>query len=135
MSIELKIKAKHLALEPQIIKHEEQKLKKQIKNYKISSVDEKDLGRERLILKLNSLANHRKHDVRREARATHLARAYLAGKPYLTVEQKRKDEVAFRYIVQRVVEMVRKYKYTSNNIELLRKDITREVIVEWAKIG
>jgi hypothetical protein len=32
MSIELKIKAKHLALEPGIIRHEEEKLKERIKH-------------------------------------------------------------------------------------------------------
>ena len=34
MSVELKIKSKHLALEPAIIRHEENKLLKQMKWYK-----------------------------------------------------------------------------------------------------
>lgn len=134
MSIKLKIKAKHLALEPKVIRHEENKLKKQIK-YTNNAVGGTDKDKDRLIMELNSLVNHRKWDVRNESRATGLARAFLAGKLYLKCEQKRLDEVLFRsYIVPRVLDMVRKYKYSAKNLDILQKDITREVIMDWAKI-
>ena len=71
MTVELKIKAKHLALEPQIIRLEEKKLKKRMKYHR--SDDSKSSIQ--LEWKLHSLTNHRKFNVRNEARATHLARA------------------------------------------------------------
>ena len=120
MSIELKIKSKHLALEPQVIKHEERKLKGQIKYTKGTDAN--------LIYKLNELVNHRKWNVRNEARATELARAYLAGKPYDYVEKKRKDDGMFQmYIIPRIVAMVTKYGKGD------QRKIDRKVIQEWSK--
>lgn len=117
MSIELKIKAKHLALEPMVIKHEEAKLKTRIKH-----ADDK----ESLIRQLNSLTTHRKWNVRNESRATGLARAFLRGKPYAAAERKRHDNGLFnQYIVPRIVDMANKYGSSR---------ITRETITEWATI-
>ena len=96
MCIELKIKAKHLALEPKIIKHEERKLKGQIKYTKGTDAN--------LIYKLNDLVNHRKWNVRNESRATELARAYLAGKPYSYVEKKRKDTQNLKDLAENMAE-------------------------------
>ena len=121
MCIELKIKSKHLALEPQIIKHEERKLKKQIRSNK------GDL--QSLVRQLDNLVNHRKHIVRYEARATQLARTYLAGKAYTTVEQKRHDNTTFlMFIVPRIVAMVTKYGKGE------QRKITKETIIEWSKL-
>jgi hypothetical protein len=120
MCIELKIKAKHLALEPSIIKREENKLKGQIKYTKGTDSS--------LIWKLNSLTNHRKWNVRNEARATELARAYLAGKPYSYVEKKRNNDGMFQlYIVPRIVAMVAKYGTRE------QRSVDRKVIAEWSK--
>lgn len=121
MCIELKIKAKHLALEPKIIKHEERKLKAQIKYTRGTDAN--------LIYKLNDLVNHRRWNVRNESRATELARAYLAGKPYSYVEQKRKDDGMFQlYIVPRIVSMVTKYGKGE------QRKIDAKVIREWSKL-
>jgi hypothetical protein len=121
MCIELKIKAKHLALEPKVIKHEERKLKGQIKYTKGTDAN--------LIVKLDSLVAHRRWNVRNESRATELARAYLAGKSYTSVEKKRNDDVMFRlYIVPRIVAMVTKYGRGE------QRKITRDTIVEWSKL-
>lgn len=112
MSIELKIKAKHLALEPAIIRKEEQKLLKQIKHTKQHhqvNDDFNDLTYP-LHVKYSSLSAHRKWDVRNEARATHLARAFLHGQSYKDIEIKRHDEWVFKtYIIPRVFAMVAKY--------------------------
>lgn len=138
MSIYLKIKAKHLALEPAIIKHEEKKIKKQIKAYReyhqvtehgwsAISKDHKDLFD--LETTLISLSSHRKYDVRNEARATALARAYLAGKPYSLVERSRREEIFFVYsIIPRVVAMVTKY----GNYD--HRKVTAETIKTWASV-
>ena len=126
MCIELKIKAKHLALEPQIIRMEENKLKKQIKHL----CSEDTTSRGPLQWKLDSLINHRRWNVRIEAQATHLARAYLAGKPYLSVEKRRKEhDIMFStYIVPRILAMVTKYG------DKEQRKATRDIICQWAKI-
>lgn len=123
-SVELKIKAKHLALEPAIIRKEEQKLKKQAKHLR-----ERQENDSKVMDKFFSLQSHRREDVRNEARATHLARAYLAGKLYGDVEAKRNPskEGGFQFIVlKRVVSMVNKYK------EKGRPEITLNMIQKWA---
>lgn len=125
MCIELKIKSKHLALEPAIIKHEEAKLKRRINHHrsddKTSTIT---LG-----WKLDSLVRHRKMDVRNESRATHLARTYLAGKPYAHAELKRNDDNFYQlYIVPRVVAMVTKYGNRD------QKKIDKAAIIEWSKL-
>ena len=107
MSVELKIKAKHLALEPAIIRKEEQKILKYIRSKK-NYQDHNGLA------KLNrlyySLSQHRKTVVRNASRATHLARAFIAGMPYNRVERKRDCEIVFiRSILPEVFRMVAKY--------------------------
>ena len=128
MSIELKIKAKHLALEPSIIKREERKLKKQIDHYKVyhqitedfhsDTVYKKHRELYGLHIKRLELISHRRRDVRNESRATELARAYIAGKPYSLVEKSRKEEMLFRHtIAPRVHKLVTKYGLYSTTLD------------------
>jgi hypothetical protein len=115
MSIELKIKSKHLGVEAQIIRFEERKLLKGIayrrsKHKAAGNNTEYKAWDDENWRHYYSLNRHRKWDVRNENRATFLARAYIAGVPYSKVEQKRKNESLFnRYIVPRIVNMVAKY--------------------------
>ena len=114
MSIELKVKSKHLSVEAQIIRHEEHKLKRQIEWKKQNEQDQSDERQ-----KWFSLNEHRRWDVRNENRATFLARAYIAEKAYKNVEQNRKEEreLMFRHsILPRVLTLVK--KYSNPNIEL-----------------
>ena len=126
----LKIKQKHLALEPHIIKHEERKLKSQIKYTKGTDAN--------LIIKLESLVNHRKGIVRIESRATQLARAYLEGKPYSYVEanSRRKEwghECFFILcVLPRIVAMVQ--KYGPRELRKIDPKDFRKVIIDWAKV-
>jgi len=123
MSIELKIKSKHLGLEAKVIKFEEAKLKQQLRWLRKHQESVHKLER-----KLNSITQHRKWDVRNENRATFLARAYISGVPYKTVENKRKpeNEYTFRiYVLQRVQAMVNRYH---NNT------ITKEALEEWVNV-
>jgi hypothetical protein len=125
MCIELKIKSKHLALEPAIIKREEAKLKRRIKYHR----SDDQTSAITLGWKLDSLVRHRKMDVRNESRATHLARTYLAGKPYARAELKRNDDYFYQmYIVPRVVAMVTKY----GNKE--QRSVDKKAIIEWSKL-
>lgn len=126
MSVELKIKSKHLALEAKVIRFEEQKYKKQIewlRKNKKNEVYAKEL-------ELCSLSNHRKYVVGAENRATFLARAFIAGTPYNKVEKKRRDDKAFEFnahIIPRVVIMVQKYHPDYK----IRRSITKENIIDW----
>jgi hypothetical protein len=108
MSIKLKIKSKHLALEAGVIRFEEQKLKRQIEWLKQHQKNEAETS---IMGTWNSLNSHRRFEVRNEARATYLARAYIKGRKYETVEIERKDNGTFySYIMPRVVSMVIRYK-------------------------
>ena len=85
----LKIKAKHLAAEARIIRKEEVKWR----------------GRDKLYFK-----EHRKTTVRREARATQLAIAFMRGVPYNVVERKCYDTwTRDTYIAKRMASMIMKY--------------------------
>lgn len=116
MSIELKIKSKHLALEAGVIRFEEEKLKKQIRWF-----CDRHMPHNHIEYPLNRITNHRKWEVRNEQRATFLARAYIAGKPYLTVERSIKNPVLLEcYIIPRVVAMAQRYhsrKTTTEDIK------------------
>lgn len=115
MSIELKIKSKHLSEEAKIIRFEERKLLKGIdyrrtKHKASGNNTEYKVWDDKNWRHYYSLNRHRKWDVRNENRATFLARAYIAGVSYSKVEQKREDEALFnRYIFPRICAMVVKY--------------------------
>ena len=116
MSIQLKIKSKHLGEEARVIRFEERKLLKNLRsniayhntsgaNSTYSYYTDKNYSN------YLSISSHRKWEVRNENRATFLARAYLAGKSYSSVEQSCKDvEKLQHYIIPRVVAMVNSYK-------------------------
>jgi hypothetical protein len=95
-----------LALEAGVIRFEEQKLKRQIEWLKTHQQDEA-----KVCAMWESLNSHRRFEVRNEARATYLTRAYIEGRKYETVEIERKDNGTFySYIMPRVVSMVIRYK-------------------------
>jgi hypothetical protein len=115
MSIELKIKSKHLSEEARIIRFEERKL---LKQHQWSLSKYREAGHndiyprwhDKAFISYNSLNRHRRWDVRNENRATFLARAYLAGKSYKSVENKCNDTSVLRaHILPRVCEMINKY--------------------------
>jgi hypothetical protein len=115
MSIELKIKSKHLGEEARIIRFEERKLLKQhqwsLNQYRAAgNNDIYPRWHDNAYMSYRSLNQHRRWDVRNENRATFLARAYLAGKDYKSVEQKCNDLAVLRcWIFPRLCEMVNKY--------------------------
>lgn len=95
MSIELKIKSKSLSAEASIIRIEERRARAARKT---------EL--------LTSLHLHRVTVVRWEARATYLARAYLAGQSYSTVEASTKhckENEFWSRVFPRIVTMVNRY--------------------------
>lgn len=135
MSVELKIKSKHLGLEAGVIRFEEHKIKKQMR---WKSKTQQPIDHE--IYQLNNLKNHRRWDVRNENRATFLARAYIAGIPYKALEAKRKPENESRFknnVLPRVAAMVSKYdkkhyKYTSTKeARDAHRKVVQKVIERW----
>lgn len=117
MSIELKIKSKHLSEEARIIRFEENKLLKNVqyrrrKHHETGTNEEYKLCDDNDYWNYVSLNRHRRDIVRLENRATFLARAYIAGIPYNTVEQKRnsdKEHEFQTYTLPKVFAMVVKY--------------------------
>ena len=113
MSVELKIKSKHLAFEPAIIRKEEYAIVRQMKYFRevhqTNGLD--DPLYMTLRYKYDDLHRHRMWNVKNEARATYLARAYIAGKSYKQVERKTHDNsnLFIGRILPRIVEMVAKY--------------------------
>lgn len=113
MSVELKIKSKHLSEEARIIRFEERKLARQVQydkkqHYSAGSNDPFITSPAHSTM-LN-IKQHRRWDVRNENRATFLARAFLSGKTYASIEAKRNNDYTFwAFIVPRVLEMVNKY--------------------------
>jgi hypothetical protein len=134
MSIELKIKSKHLSEEAKIIRFEEHK---QLKQYQWALKKYIETGSNDMFPRWNntafmtyvSLNHHRKWDVRNENRATFLARAYIAGVPYNTAEQKRNadnEHVFFNDILPRVASMVAKYgKCEAGDYDYAKNGYTR----------
>ena len=130
MSRELKVKSKHLSVEAQIIRHEERKLKRQIVWQKDRQIDCSELQGEWF-----SMNNHRRVDVRNENRATFLARAFIANKPYKSVEKKinRNGKDLFRWhILPRIVSMVSKYDRRFSNVSTNDvKDVVGKAVQQW----
>lgn len=126
MSIELKIKSKHLGLEAKVIKFEEQKLKRQIRWQSTNgSIDSKT---ENLYY---SVHNHRVWDVRNENRATFLARALIAGKKYSDVEKKCIDKTKLIvYIKPRIVSMILRYRDNASKFNSSYTEATKKVEAE-----
>lgn len=62
----------------------------------------------------NAIRQHRIENVRWESRATHLARAFLRGCKYSSIESSRKVEKEFHFqtkVLPRVKALVKKYGY------------------------
>lgn len=139
MSLELKIKSKHLGEEAKIIRFEERKLLKQARR-----LIERDGGRrfyvdtetkkwvytplDKVYRQHWSLMSHRTEDVRNENRATFLARAYLKGQAYSDVErqvgneqeQARRKAKLHITILPRTLKMVQKYGKPKTTMEELK---------------
>lgn len=109
----LKVKAKSLAEEAKIIRKEEIRIKN-MKYFDEATQSERNFTMWKLHV-------HRANDVRNESRATHLARTFLRGKGYSTVENlgRLKDSYTFLYIViPRVLKIINKYGDKTTEHEL-----------------
>lgn len=151
MSVELKVKSKHLSEEARIIKFEE---RKQLKQYQWALNKWHAAGNNDMYPRWDdkafntylSLNNHRKYDVRNENRATFLARAYIAGVPYSKVEQKRKPENESYFqilILPRVWTMIAKYGRKESDDWIWDRQkgryeataVLKQKIQQWAKLS
>jgi hypothetical protein len=149
MSIELKIKSKHLSQEARIIRFEERKLLKNLRSnidwHKTSGHNgEYAVCQDKNFNSYKSLHSHRIINVRDENRATFLARAYIEGTPYLEAENNRKrdKEYHFKYaILPRVTAMVVSYgkleagdkEYCTTKRRRVATDALKNKISTWCK--
>lgn len=134
--IKLKIKIKHLSLEPKIIRHEERKLLKQARwlRYRQGEESASDLSCEYMILR-----DHRKIHLRYEARATQLAYAFLRGKTYLEIENRNDPKkywgdsdwmgTHLYKVKHRMINMIHKYQFGDFNFK--DKDDVHKQVNKW----
>jgi hypothetical protein len=101
--LKIKIKIKSLVSEARIIRAEEAKVLK----WRRRAAERQKAAAilERLDSEYISLRDHRKREVRREARASNLAYGYLRGRPYKVIEQ----DPHTRPNRERVAEIVAKF--------------------------
>jgi len=148
MSVELKIKSKHLSEEAKIIRFEEQKILKRVdkrrkKHYESGNNTEYKVWEDKDWSTYYSLSTHRKRDVRNENRATFLARAYLKGIPYRIVEQKRNSYSLFMILIfPRMVSMIVKYgknltpeqrQWDVKNSRYVATEDFKKTLLDWVK--
>lgn len=98
----LKVKVKTLAEEARIIRREERIKKAQARYARAKGKDDAGIG---IDMVREQLYMHRKFQVRKEARCTHLAYAYLRGIPYTMLERTMKTQPNW----ENVARMVKKY--------------------------
>ena len=132
MSLELKIKSKHLGEEAKIIRFEERKLLKRAKYLIVRDGDRRfyrddETGKwvttelDKVFHQHWKLLSHRTEDVRNENRATFLARAFLKGQKFTDVERSTKDLGKLSVtILPRTLKMVQKYGKPKATMEELK---------------
>lgn len=102
---ELRIKLAHIGMEPNVIRKHERRIKARIARAKARGVNDHSTS----YLELHKINHHRRWVVRNEARATHLACAFIRGTPYSSVELKCEIGKRDRYISSKVLGMVSRY--------------------------
>lgn len=104
-NVVLKIKAKELAEEAKFVRREEHAAYKSFVHSRNSQIFDRA---NRALIGFQNLQNHRKTVIREEARATHLARMFIAGVPYSLVESN--TAPLPEYLLEKVVRMVHLYR-------------------------
>lgn len=132
MSVELKIKAKHLAVEARIIRHQENKAKRWAK-----ALTRRGEDNSRAREQIESMCNHRRGKLRRSARMTHLARAFMNNRPYKQVEQPKFENRLLEWDYILIGALVAKYAPRSeprfHNIRNANKEQLKELVLEWTR--
>ena len=144
MKTYLKVKAKSLAAEARIIRLEEQRTFKRI-TYEIRQKDAVtgELGpaevRTKYVRKNHplrlALQAHRIQDVRREARATNIARGFLRSRPLNAIEtvvHSRTDQLGALARAQEIAEKYATEKKEDGTIHPVDKRITAQRFAAWA---
>lgn len=122
MSVELKIKAITLGYEATQIRRFERKFLKSARTgaQRVKDGDNTVDWVEGSYRSYRSLNDHRRNVVRPEARATHLARAYLKGQPYAAVEASTREPVQ-GWLTEKVARMASNYGPTPVDREMIEK--------------
>lgn len=103
---ELKAHSNALSDESRHLRREARKVKKKWESARV-----RDLDTQYQYMELfQNLSNKRKTDIKNKSRAIYLARAYLDGKSYKSVESKRSDDVLFyHYILPYTTDIVNEF--------------------------
>jgi hypothetical protein len=121
---ELKVKSKTLAAEAAIIRKEERIARNRARANRKSNADGAANQAIDAEATRHSLYVHRTRVVRVEARATHLARAFLHGKDYKSVENKRLGGIP-EPLFNSMARMVNKYGDV---------DVSTDTLAKWLAI-
>ena len=125
----LKVKAKSLAKEARIIRKEERKMLHSHGKYHYANDcfnvnfvinEDEDDGH---CVWHSELYLHRTVDVRKEARATHIARAFFKGKRYSDIESKVHCEFTQKQVIDRAARIVQKYGSTELRTKIAKSFI------------
>jgi len=106
--LKLRINAKSLVAESRIIKEEERKLLSNRRGFWLENYQ--------------SIHSHRVENVRCASRVNHLARGYLAGKDYKSIEPKRKSgrEYVFNtYVIPSILAKLKRFRVKTTKDEIL----------------
>lgn len=123
--VHLKVKIKSLAVEAKIIRHEERRAKARARSVRASEEARKWASHE-----LTSLQYHRRWGVRKEARHSQLAYAFIRGTAYRTVEPKVREgnEPDWKQVASIAARFRRQSAYVP------QKDQTQEEVKAWSEV-
>jgi len=131
MSYELKVKAATLAEEARIIRRLEKKRKRSARMAK------NGLNRQRANKDREGMHMHRTFDVRRMARATHLARAFIKGHPLALVEKDSRMENHLHrqpWVLSQVLGMVTRYgRGPESRLHNADAQVVSRAVFDWAR--
>lgn len=127
MNERLKVHSNTVADFSRHLRREARKVKKKWENARDRNLDSQFSHFE----KFQELANARKSDVKRESRAIYLARAFLDGRTYKSVENKRSDDNLFyNYVLYDVKDIIESYMDYDQYLEI--GDVSYDELKAWA---
>lgn len=122
----LRIKIKHLALEPELLKLEMRRARARAHYKALAAAGQNTPAYEDPWLAIE-LRNHRLLEIRPEARCAQIAYGFLRGRTYRQVEAKSKRTPDWK----RIAEIALKYGDYPNG---MRKDAVQSILTGWSEV-
>jgi hypothetical protein len=134
--MELKIKALSLAAEARIIKAQQERLLRRQRKAAARPRHNNDeafaTSQSRRLELCDRIRDHRKHDIRLEARATNLARGFLKGLAYEAIEATTYEPGAVVRALSKAEGMVKEYGEGDSRIIMQKFAMWRDGALTWA---